>query len=652
MSISSIGKKLISFVIILAMFLSFFPMSGVKISAADSEPTVEVMGANIKYDDYLENGMQAMRFAIKVKNAGNANMCGVVLQVEDEEKVTVISTDKDHKEMYEINKDEDYVVYTVIVKNIDKDHESKKIYAYGIVRSLNSDGSDEVESIKYDSFSTEVERSVTGIREAMAEDAATQAPANTPTAKPTAKPTVKPTPTAKPTVKPTTKPDESDLYSTVDLSNSNNYNVDNAMATLGLSYVNNAFNVSFPGICGIIIKAPSNDRYTKVEMTYTSTNSLNGYVFDSRFTDGIGQTAVGQHDSTKVTASSAERTVTFEYTSDCIKAVKLVALDGSADISIKSVKFYKYKEPEPTEPPKVEDYTKKIMTIDVTENTDKNYTVNGSTCNVRMQYFSASVSGDYFTGSTNANDTGGEGSVVIKDYKENYKNGEKQYCARYIVSGRDNTGASCKFFIEDNGVEMPDGSLISKPILITNSWSLAWMETADIIGVISEKAGRKVIDIMWNESNKTPVTPAPVVRPDNSKNYNRELFVFNVSVGGSYAVEGSNANSSMIHFNVEANCNNFKGNGVDRDWGFVDTRKQFKGQVQSLSARYILEGTDVNNNPCKIYVENNGIDDNGMVTEPTIITDSPAYAWIETAPLHGTVSWGAKLNIHMWTTSN
>ena len=271
---------------------------------------------------------------------------------------------------------------------------------------------------------------------------------------------------------------------------------------------------------------------------------------------------------------------------------------------------------------------------------------------VRMQYFSASVSGDYFTGSTNANDTGGEGSVVIKDYKENYKNGEKQYCARYIVSGRDNTGASCKFFIEDNGVEMPDGSLISKPILITNSWSLAWMETADIIGVISEKAGRKVIDIMWNESNKTPVTPAPIVRHDNSKNYNRELFVFNVSVGGSYAVEGSNANSSMIHFNVEANCNNFKGNGVDRDWGFVDTRKQFKGQVQSLSARYILEGTDVNNNPCKIYVENNGIDDNGMVTEPTIITDSPAYAWIETAPLHGTVSWGAKLNIHMWTTSN
>ncbi len=39
-----------------------------------------------------------------------------------------------------------------------------------------------------------------------------------------------------------------------------------------------------------------------------------------------------------------------------------------------------------------------------------------------------------------------------------------------------------------------------------------------------------------------------------------------------------------------------------------------------------------------------------MVTEPTIITDNPDFAWVETAPLHGTVSWGSKLNIHMWTT--
>ena len=308
--------------------------------------------------------------------------------------------------------------------------------------------------------------------------------------------------------------------------------------------------------------------------------------------------------------------------------------------------------PEPTEEPSPDPYTTHVMSIYVKENANKVYTVNGSTCDVTMQYFSAEIDGDYFTGTTAGNSTGGEGSVVIKDYKEDYNNGEKQYCARYIVEGTDNTGAHCKMFIEDNGLEYENGSILTKPIIITNSQSLSWLGSADLSGRVSEYDGGKVIDIMWNESNTTPVTPAPVVRPDNTKNYNRELFVFNVSVGGSWGVESSYANSSMIHFNVESNCANFRGNGVDPDWGFVDTRKQFPGQVQTLSARYILEGTDVNGDPCKIYVENNGIDDNGMVTEPTIITDSPEYAWIETAPLHGTVSWGAKLNIHMWTTSN
>lgn len=103
----------------------------------------------------------------------------------------------------------------------------------------------------------------------------------------------------------------------------------------------------------------------------------------------------------------------------------------------------------------------------------------------------------------------------------------------------------------------------------------------------------------------------------------------------------------MIHFRGSSDCAAFKGKIVSE---CADTRLQYSGQVQTLSARYILEGTDADGDPCKIYVENNGIDDNGMVTEPTIITDNPDFAWVETAPLHGTVSWGSKLNIHMWTT--
>ena len=103
----------------------------------------------------------------------------------------------------------------------------------------------------------------------------------------------------------------------------------------------------------------------------------------------------------------------------------------------------------------------------------------------------------------------------------------------------------------------------------------------------------------------------------------------------------------MIHFGGRAECDNFKGNVVADS---VDTRLKYPGMVETLSARYILEGVDAKGNPCRVYVENNGIDNNGMVTEPIIITDCPDYAWIENAPLHGTVSWENGLTIHVWTT--
>ncbi len=105
----------------------------------------------------------------------------------------------------------------------------------------------------------------------------------------------------------------------------------------------------------------------------------------------------------------------------------------------------------------------------------------------------------------------------------------------------------------------------------------------------------------------------------------------------------------MIHFNARGECENFNGKTVADS---VDTRLKFTGMIETLSARYIMDGTDSKGNPCRVYVENNGIDNNGMVTEPIIITDCPDYAWIETAPLHGTVSWETGLTIHMWTTED
>lgn len=292
---------------------------------------------------------------------------------------------------------------------------------------------------------------------------------------------------------------------------------------------------------------------------------------------------------------------------------------------------------EPTPEPTPDVYTKTVMSVYVTDK--EVYSVNGSTCDVTMQYFNGSADGDFFNGKTTS-----DGSVVFKDYKE----GDNIYCARYMLSGTDDTGKQCRMFIEDNGIEDTSGNFVSKPIIITDSESLSWLETADIQGRVTDLGnGEKVIDIVWNESNTEPVDFREVVRPDMTKDYSKEVFVFNIDIGASEEVKGSNGNASMIHFRGSSDCAAFKGKIVS---DCADTRLQYSGQVQTLSARYILEGTDADGDPCKIYVENNGIDDNGMVTEPTIITDNPDFAGLRPHPLHGTVSWGSKLNIHMWTT--
>lgn len=296
--------------------------------------------------------------------------------------------------------------------------------------------------------------------------------------------------------------------------------------------------------------------------------------------------------------------------------------------------------PEPTPEPMPDLYTTKIMTVTV--NDTDSYFVDGNTCYVNMQYFTGSAEGEYFNGTVLK-----ESTVVTKEYKEDK---ETQYCARYILKGTDASGSSCSMYIEDNGIKDEAGNLVSKPVIVTDSKELAWIETADIQGRVTDNGnGEKTIDILWNESNTEPVPPPQVVRPDTTKSYTRELFTFYIDIGSSDTVSGNTGNATMIHFGGRGEGPNFNGKVVKDS---VDARLHFTGQVETLSARYILEGTDAKGNPCKVYIENNGIDDNGMVTEPTIITDCPDYAWIESAPLHGTVSWEKGLTIHMWTTED
>lgn len=291
--------------------------------------------------------------------------------------------------------------------------------------------------------------------------------------------------------------------------------------------------------------------------------------------------------------------------------------------------------PMETPVPATDLYTKSVMSLHVTD--QEKYSVNGITCHVDMQYFTADASGDYFSGSTK-----GKGTTVIKQYKD----GRTQSCARYILSGTDADGKKCSLFIEDNGTAEAGGNMVMKPTVITDSETLSWLETADLQGRITEDGnGEKTIDILWNESQTEPVPPREVVRPDESQSYPNEILTFTIDIGSTSSVKGTAGNASMIQFKASSDCANFKGTIVA---DCVDTRLRYNGQIETLSARYIMTGEDAEGNPCSIYVENNGIDDNGMVTEPIVITDSLELAWMESSKLHGTVSWAPKLTIHVW----
>ena len=118
----------------------------------------------------------------------------------------------------------------------------------------------------------------------------------------------------------------------------------------------------------------------------------------------------------------------------------------------------------------------------------------------------------------------------------------------------------------------------------------------------------------------------------------KEVLIFNIEITGSEKVSGRTGEGEMICFTGDADCPEFKGKVLP---GGVDTQKEQKGGRRTLSARYILEGTDREGKPCRIFVENNGIlDENRQLeyTVPLIYTDSEALSYLETAKLRGTIT--------------
>lgn len=118
---------------------------------------------------------------------------------------------------------------------------------------------------------------------------------------------------------------------------------------------------------------------------------------------------------------------------------------------------------------------------------------------------------------------------------------------------------------------------------------------------------------------------------------NRKLVLqIEVLLDAFNTVKGENGEATMILFH--GNFTSEYGSGVVLPGG-VDTQVEYKGQKRSLSARYILQGTDKAGKVFNIFVENNGecSGDMPFITTPKVLTDCKDLAFLEKDLLQGEV---------------
>lgn len=129
----------------------------------------------------------------------------------------------------------------------------------------------------------------------------------------------------------------------------------------------------------------------------------------------------------------------------------------------------------------------------------------------------------------------------------------------------------------------------------------------------------------------------------------KEVLTLSVNILSVAEVKGYTGEVVLIRFSAHADCELFKGSTAEEG---VDTQVQYAQKQKSLSARYVLSGTDYTGSSCRIFIENNALvrDDEPIQTVPKIITDSKALAWLETAELTGEIeSTQEALMIHVYT---
>ena len=112
-----------------------------------------------------------------------------------------------------------------------------------------------------------------------------------------------------------------------------------------------------------------------------------------------------------------------------------------------------------------------------------------------------------------------------------------------------------------------------------------------------------------------------------------KLFEIDVTINGSQSVRGSTRDICMIFFSGEASGKYFSGKVIGTG---TDTQNIMGDGSVFLSARYMLEGTDIDGKSCRIFKENNGSHEKGFL--PKIVTDSKALSVFEEMPLRAEIT--------------
>lgn len=115
-----------------------------------------------------------------------------------------------------------------------------------------------------------------------------------------------------------------------------------------------------------------------------------------------------------------------------------------------------------------------------------------------------------------------------------------------------------------------------------------------------------------------------------------ELMRIYINLTDTLTVKSENTTINMILFDGYCDSDIFQGTILP---GGVDTQKIESDGSGLLSARYILQGTDLEGNPCHLFIENTARIQDGIIdtTHPAIYTDSPSLKWLEKEPLYGRI---------------